>query len=89
MTHLLSNLYAHACKNGFTFFDKEAFIRVSEQNDKLLSRAIVEHILDQQNAEIAKRVFCKCVECIMENNGDYDEAKFVQIVRQWYKGCDE
>ena len=62
---------------------------VSHFLTKKLSRAIVEHILDQQNAEIAKRVFCKCVERIMGNNGDYDEAKFVHIVRQWYKACDE
>ena len=47
------------------------------------------NILDQQNAEIAKRVFCKRVEHIMEINGDYDEAKFIQIVRQWYKACGE
>ena len=25
----------------------------------------------------------------MESNGDYDEAEFIQIVRQWYKTCDE
>ena len=36
------------------FFGKEAFICVSEKNDKLLSRVIVKHILDQQIAEIAK-----------------------------------
>ena len=42
-THLLTNLHAHACKSGFTFFDKEAFICVCDKNDKLLSRTIVEH----------------------------------------------
>ena len=52
-THLLMNLCAHACKSGFTFFDKEAFIHVSETNDKLLSRAIVKHILDHVRSNLA------------------------------------
>ena len=88
-THLLTNLHAHARKSGFRFFDKEAFICVSETNDKLLSRAIVEHILDQHNAGIVKRVFCKHVEHIMESIGDYNETEFLQIVRQWDKACDK
>ena len=30
LTHLLTNLRAHACRSGFEFSDKEAFICVSE-----------------------------------------------------------
>ena len=50
---------------------------------------MVTEVLDQQNAELAKRLFSKRVQRIMERNGDLEEAKFVQLVRQWYKACDE
>ena len=88
-THILTNLRAHACRSGFDFFDKESFIRVSQVNNTILSRAMVEHVLDQQNAEMAKRTFSKEVQKIMESNGDHAEALFVEIVREWYEACDE
>ena len=88
-THILTNLRAHACKKEFEFFDKESLIRVSEINSKLLPRPMITKVLDQQNAELAVRLFSKPVQRIMERNGNLQEAKFVQIVRQWYKACDE
>ena len=78
--HILTNLRAHACKNGFDFFDKEAFIRVSEVNTDLISHIMVKHVFDQQNAEIAKTIFSKEVQNIMESNGDHKEANFVEFV---------
>ena len=56
---------------------------------QLLPRPFITDICDQQNAEIAKSFFCKKVQKIMELNGDFHEAEFIQIVRQWYKACDE
>ena len=46
-------------------------------------------ILDQQNAELAKIPFSKCMQHILELNGDLKEAELVQIDCQWYKACDE
>ena len=72
-THILTNLRAHACKNGFEFFDKESLIRVSKINSKLLPRPMITKVLDQQNAELAVRLFSKHVQRIMERNGDLQE----------------
>ena len=88
-THILTNLRAQACRKGFDFFDKNSLLHVSEINSKLLPRPMVTEVLDQQNAELAKRLFSKRVQRIMERNRDLEEAKFVQLVRQWYKACDE
>ena len=82
--HILTNLRAHACKNGFDVFDKEAFICVSEVNKDLISHTMVKHVLDQQNAEIAKSIFSKEVQNIIESNGDHKEAKFVELVQHWF-----
>ena len=50
---------------------------------------MVEHVLDQQNAEMTKQTFGKEVQNIMENNGDDAEALFVELVWEWYEACDE
>ena len=84
-THLLTNLRAHACRSGFEFFEKEAFIHVSQVDNNLLSWAMVEHVLDQQNAKMAKCTFSKDLQNIMENNADDAEALFVELVHEWYE----
>ena len=43
---MLTNLQAHASKKGFDFFDKEAFICVSEKNKDLLPRPMITEDLD-------------------------------------------
>ena len=88
-THLMTNLRAHACRKGFQFFNNESFIRVSDVNKNLLSKAMIKHVLDQQNAEIAKCIFSKEVESIMLKNGNTNEAKFIKLVWDWYEACDE
>ena len=50
---------------------------------------MVEHVLDQQNAKMAKRTFSKEVQNIMESNGDHVEALFVEVVHEWYEACNE
>ena len=65
----MTNLRAHACRKGFQFFNNESFIHVSDVNKNLLSKAMIKHVLDQQNAEIAKCIFFKEVESIMLTNG--------------------
>lgn len=89
VTHILTNLRAHSCKHGLQDIDKDAWMRVCEKDAKYLPRPIIEDIVDQQNAEYAKKVFSSKVQKIMEMNGDFVEAKYVKTVRQWYKACDE
>ena len=50
---------------------------------------MINHVLDQQNAEIAKCIFSKEVESIMLKNGDTNEANFIKLVWDWYEACDE
>ena len=56
-THMFTNLRAHACHKGFENVSKDAFIRVTESNPELLKRTLVTKIVDQQNTDIAKKIF--------------------------------
>ena len=62
--------------------NNESFIHMSDVNNNLLSRTMIKHVLDQQNAEIAKCIFLNKVESIMLKNQDRSEAKFLKLVQE-------
>lgn len=89
-SHLLTNLRLHATQKGFFGCSKDAFVKVSKQFPRLLSRAIIEEpIIDKQSVPIACKVFSYDVEVAMRNNGDTREANMVEKVRKWYDACDK
>ena len=45
--------------------------------------------LNWQSICIAKRFFAEEVQNELQKNGDNKEAKFVQLVRNWFQACDE
>ena len=53
-THILNNLRFHICNKGFQRVSPEAFIKISDNDNDILPRAIVEDKLDRQNASISK-----------------------------------
>lgn len=88
-THILTNLRAQCCRKGIPgMANTQAWIRVSEVSNSVLSRAVVVECVDKQNASIAKRFFSSEVEQIMRDNGDFETAEFVKNVRQFYCAVD-
>ena len=83
-THILNNLRYHICNKGFDNVSTQAFIDVSDMDHDVLPRAVVELKLDRQNCVLSQR-FSK----ILTRCNYVSEANFVQLVRNWYKACDE
>ena len=89
-SHCLTNLRVHATQKGFFNCDPKAFIRVSESDNKVLSRALLmEPLLDKQSVSFAQKVFSSEVEQTMCNNGDMKEAELVKNIRNWYDACNK
>ena len=87
-THILTNLRSQISRHGYHHISTEAFTKVSEQDYNVLPRSIVEDQLDKQSADLAKRFFSKDVERILNQNRNVEEAKFVNLVHNWYEVCD-
>ena len=87
-THVLNNLRFHICNKGFGKIRTEAFLKISEDDNDVLPRAIVEDKLDRQNASISQRFFSEEVENALLKNNCNNEAEFVNITRHWFEACD-
>ena len=88
-THILNNLRYHIYNKGFDNVSTQAFIDVSDMDHDVLPRAVVELKLDRQNCLLSQRFFSEDVQKILTRCNYVSEAKFVQLVRNWYKACDE
>ena len=87
--HTLANMRSQISRHGYTFCKTDAFKRVSESNNSVLPKSILEDKLDRQSIRIAKRFFSKDVQEELTKNNEHNEAKFVSLVRNWYEACDE
>ena len=88
-THILNNLRYHVSNNAINGISSAAFIAVSDVNDEILPRAIVEDKLDRQNCTISRRFFSADVQKILHDIGHNSEAEFTERVRNWFNACDE
>ena len=88
-THILNNLRFHICNKGFEGVSPEAFIKISDNDNDILPRAIVEDKLDRQNASISQRFFSAEVEEALRDINCKSEADFVHVTRNWYNACDK
>ena len=88
-THILNNLRFHICNKGFDKVSTNAFLQVSNIDNEVLPRAIVEDKLDRQNASLSQRFFSEDVENILRTNGSIEEARFVKVTRGWFNACDQ
>ena len=61
---------------------------MSETNHDVLPKSIIDDKLDRQSICIAQHFFSTAVEAELKKNGDYKEARFVKLVREWYEACD-
>ena len=85
-TYILTNLRSQISRHGYDHISTEAFTKVSEQDHNVLPKSIDQ--LDKHSADLAKRFFSKDVERILNQNGNVEEAKFVNLVHNWYEACD-
>ena len=90
-SHVLTNLRLHATQKGILRCDPNAFLRVADVDNNVLSRGLIvgQPLLDQQSVPFARKVFSSDVEAIMWQNGDVKEANLVKIIRNWYDACNE
>ena len=89
-SHILTNLRLHCTQKKIFGCDPKAYMRVSEADNKILSRGLlVPPILDKQSVPFARRVFSQDVEKTMLTNGDIKESKLVHLIRNWYDACNE
>ena len=88
-THILNNLRYHICNKGLDHVSTEAFIEISDIDHDVLPRAVVELKLDRQNCLLSQRFFSEDVQKILTRCNYVSEAKFVHLVRNWYKASDE
>ncbi|MCG8622125.1 MAG: hypothetical protein MJE68_09050, partial [Proteobacteria bacterium] len=88
-THILNNLRFHISNSGFHNVRPEAFMEVSDIDHDILPKAIIELKMDRQNCSISQRFFSEDVQKILTKLGHKQEAQFVQLVRMWFRACDE
>ena len=88
-THILNNLRYHICNKGYDTVSRDAFLKVSDIDHDVLPRAVVELKLDRQNCLLSQRFFSEEVQKILTMCNHVSEANFVELVRNWYKACDE
>ena len=88
-THILNNLRYHICNKGLDHVSTEAFIEVSDIDHDVLPRAVVELKLGRQNCLLSQRFFSEDVQKILTRCNYVSEAKFVHLIQNWYKACDE
>ncbi len=87
--HLLVNLRAKVCKDGVQGVRKEAWHKVAEHDSTIISKSLVEDLIDKQRNSYAKWTFSKEVEECMVELGFKEEAKFTKLVREWYEAEDD
>ena len=64
-THIFNNLRFHICNKGFDDVRTKAFIAVSDVDNDILARTIVEDKLDRQNCDLLWRFFSSEVQTIL------------------------
>lgn len=87
-SHCLTNLRAQISRHSFKGVSRQAFLAVSEMDNNLLSKAVVEDILDKQSVDLSLRFFSRDVQNALDKLGFKSESHFVSLVRHWYESAD-
>jgi hypothetical protein len=92
--HILCNIRTKCCSSGIGAcnINQKAWVKIAEaaHDNKIgLTTAHVSDLVDRQNNAFACLTFSKQVEEEMLKNGDFEEAKFCNLVRNWYASDDE
>ena len=83
--HLLVNLRVKVCKDGLPGFgiSNEAWFFVAANYPHIISKCLVNHLIDKQSNAFAKRTFSIDVENVMRKHDFNEEANFCRLVRTW------
>ena len=86
--HIFVNLRACICRDAIIGIRREAWERVARSRTTDLTLPIVIDGVDKQSNAFARTMFAQNVEDKMNENGDFEEAKFCHTVRRWYEAED-
>jgi hypothetical protein len=92
--HIYVNNRSKVCAHGMPMMDitRDAWVRVASkerENGTKLSLELVNELRDRQRNSFAETTFSVAVQAEMEKNGDIAEAKWCELIRQWYHAIDE
>ena len=89
--HLFVNCRVKVCKDGLEGFGimNDAWLSVAEKFPHVISKCLVQDLLDKQSNGFAQRTFGKSVEEAMRELGYIEEANFCELIRNWYHAEDE
>ena len=88
--HLFTNARSKCCSSGIPErgLQKEAWVRAAKGGKAGLNIALVD-LVDRQSDTFAHATFLQKVEENMKENGDYNEANFCRLLREWYSAEDD
>ncbi|VDI03707.1 Hypothetical predicted protein [Mytilus galloprovincialis] len=92
--HLFVNNRARCCSKGISGMgvSSEAWWKVAgncTENGTGLSLEIAKELRDKQKNSYAQTTFSEKVQFEMMKNGDYTEAEWCRLIRNWYAAIDE
>lgn len=92
--HLFVNNRARCCSKGISGMgiSSEAWWKVAgncTENGTGLSLEIAKELRDRQKNSYAQTTFSEKVQFEMIKNGDYTEAEWCRLIRNWYAAIDE
>ena len=88
-SHVLTNIRMHICRHSYNFCKTEHFLELSSERPDILSHSVVEDRADPQNVFTAIRCFSLLVQCYMLSKGYAETAHFIQLIRNWFRACNE
>lgn len=87
--HLLVNCRVKVCKDGLKGVPKTGWHKVAEMDPTIISKSLVEDLLDKQRNSYAQRTFSEPVEKAQQELGFHECARFSHLIRNWYVAEDD
>ena len=88
-SHVLTKIGMHICRHGYDFCKMEHFLEFCCEGPDILSHSIVEDRADPQNVFTVIKFFSLPVQCYMLSKGYAEAAHFIQLIRNWFRACNE
>ena len=88
-SHVLTNMRMHICHHGYDFCKRQHFLEPCAERPDILSHSIVEDKADPQNVFTTIKFFSLPVQHYMVSKGYSKTAHFIEIIRNWFKACNE
>ncbi|CAC5383533.1 unnamed protein product [Mytilus coruscus] len=85
--HILTNARIKCCKTGIpeAGIHRQPWVKLTKsEHGNVLSKALVEDLVDCQSYSFAQQTFSQKVEDAMRLNGDNNEAMSCRLIREWY-----